>query len=539
VTEQLKRVRWPLAIAFLAGGSTMAVEIAAVRLLSPWFGTSLVVWTNVLEVILLGLALGYLAGAKLSVGDHPGKRLTAVLFAGALFTAWAPLLAAPICEWFLPSGLALQQAAPLLTWGSLAACLVLFLPSACILGMVGPLLVELICRGGEKHAGSAGGQVLAASTLGSVLGAFATSYFALSHPLLGVSRTFVLVGVLLAACAIWSAVALRNSSKTSALAILPLLVLPAFFFGRLRLPELSEGVTQLAKLESVYQTVRAVEDSRFEVSYRYLQVNEGFDSYQSVWTEQLGLLGEGFYYDDFVLPLWLSQQKSQWDLLVLGFGAGTVQRVLIGAKPENTKLVTTGVELDADVVRMGHEWFSLPENNAGLTVFGGLDARFALRSLPGPFDQIVLDAYANQVEIPPHLSTVEFFDAVRERLAPGGWAVANVGGFGFDDPVVLNIALTLAASFDRDVLVLRVPSTRNFTLLARRDAEVPAPGSDEWSSASTNPIVERLFLSRDLPGGWQVVRPPSEAPLTDDRNPIERLQLQSLREGGARLHAGT
>ena len=49
----------------------MIVELAAVRLLAPWFGTSLVVWTNVIAVVLLALAAGYWIGARLAAGPNP------------------------------------------------------------------------------------------------------------------------------------------------------------------------------------------------------------------------------------------------------------------------------------------------------------------------------------------------------------------------------------------------------------------------------------------------------------------------------------
>jgi len=517
----------------------MAVELAAVRLLSPWFGTSLVVWTNVLEVILLGLAIGYMLGARLSKGDSSGGTLALVLLFGAVVAGWTPLIAAPVCEWFLPRGLALHDAAQLLTWGSLAAGLVLFLPAAIVLGTVGPLLVEEIGRSGEVHAGTAGGRVLAASTLGSVLGAFGTSYYALSHPALGVARSFILVALLLLLCSIWTHVQVRRRRAGLVSALGVFLVAPAALFSELRLPVLSEGVVQLGKVESLYQTVRAVEDTRFETIYRYLQVNEGFDSYQSVWAAEIGLLGEGFYYDDFVLPLWWTPDAAEWQVLVLGFGAGTVHRVMSGAKPVGVELSMTGVELDDDVIALGREWFDLPGDSQGLTIHGGLDARFALNRLEGPYDQIVLDAYANQVEIPPHLSTLEFFSLVREKLTSGGWAIANVGGFGFDDPVVRAIAETLAVAFENEVLVLRVPGARNFTLITRRDAEVPHPERESWAvNEEARLTMGRLLDARELPGGVQLVSPPAQAPLTDDRNAIETLQLRSLREGRGRLHAG-
>ena len=512
----------------------MAVELAAVRLLSPWFGTSLVVWTNVLEVILLGLAIGYMVGARLSKSESSGNTLALILLCGAVAAGWTPFIAAPVCEWFLPRGLALHDAAQLLTWGSLAAGLVLFLPAAVVLGTVGPLLVEEIGRSGEEHAGTAGGRVLAASTLGSVLGAFGTSYYALSLPALGVARTFILVALLLLLCSIWTHLQVRRRRVGLVSAAGILLIVPAALFSELRLPVLSDGVRQLAKVESLYQTVRAVEDTRFETTYRYLQVNEGFDSYQSVWSSELGLLGEGFYYDDFVLPLWWTPDAVKWEVLVLGFGAGTVHRVMSGAKPAGVELSMTGVELDKDVIDLGREWFDLPADGKSLTIHSGLDARFALNRLEGPYDQVVLDAYANQVEIPPHLSTLEFFSLVREKLSNGGWAIANVGGFGFDDPVVEAIAETLAVAFQNEVLVLRVPSTRNFTLITRRDAEVPHPDRESWVVGERARLtIGRLLESRELPGGAQLV-PAADASAIDRRQERYRDAAASLTSRGSR-----
>ena len=44
-----------------------------------------------------------------------------------------------------------------------------------------------------------------------------------------------------------------------------------------------------------------------------------------------------------------------------------------------------------------------------------------------------LDTYANQMEVPPHLCSLEFFEQVEARLAKGGWLTINLGGFGLDD----------------------------------------------------------------------------------------------------------
>ena len=154
----------------------MTVELAAVRLIAPWYGTSAAVWTNVIGVILLALAVGYLVGARLSRGPSPGTWLGRALLLASIFTVWLPFGAGPVCELFLPSGLALDEAAGLLRWGSLGTSILLFLPPAVVLGLVGPLSVELVMSGRGGHAGDAGGRVLAASTLGSLVGTFGTTH---------------------------------------------------------------------------------------------------------------------------------------------------------------------------------------------------------------------------------------------------------------------------------------------------------------------------------------------------------------------------
>ena len=96
-----------LFVAGAAGACTMAVELAAVRLIAPWFGTSSRVWTNVIGVILLALAVGYLLGARWASSERPRRALGWTLLAAALWTAWMPFLAGPVCRLFLPDGLGL------------------------------------------------------------------------------------------------------------------------------------------------------------------------------------------------------------------------------------------------------------------------------------------------------------------------------------------------------------------------------------------------------------------------------------------------
>ena len=118
-----------------------------------------------------------------------------------------------------------------------------------------------------------------------------------------------------------------------------------------------------------------------------------------------------------------------------------------GAAPPGFTPRFTGVELDPLVVDFARRHLDLPEEDERHRILSGLDARVALRGLDEPFEQIVLDCYANQVEIPAHLATVEFFRELRDALAPEGWLTVNLGGFGFEDPVVDAVSRSCAAAF--------------------------------------------------------------------------------------------
>jgi spermidine synthase len=508
----------------------MVLELAAVRLLAPWFGSSLVVWTNVIAVILLALALGYFLGGRLAARPAPLALLSWMLLVAGGLVAWLPHLGAALARALLPQEIALHEAAGLIGWGSLALAVLVFLPPATLLGTVCPLVVEGLARARHLSPGRAGGLVLFVSTLGSLFGVFGTSHLLL--PVLGLQRTFWLVSVVLLVAGGLALSLSRSRAWRGGMACTILLGASSAGFTPPR-PALRAGMVELASRESAYQTLRVVEDRTSDPVLRFLQVNEGFDSFQSVWQARPGLLPAGFYYNDFLLPLAWDEARSPWRVLVLGLGAGTVVRVLAG---EALDVRLVGVELDPAVIELGRAYFDLAGESEALSVWSGLDARVALRIARGPFEQIVLDCYANQVEIPPHLCTLEFFRVLRSRLAEGGWLTANLGGFDFADPVVSAVASTCASAFASDVVLVRVPWSRNYVLLARRDRPLP------WSEGALHSAGRSSSLAlgpRRLSGFSRLVRPDGSArPLTDDWCPIESLQLRSLVEARARRLEG-
>src|SRR5829696_212486 len=155
--------RFYMALAvFTAGMTTLAVELAAARLLGNVFGTSNLVWANIIGLILLYLTAGYFIGGRWA-DRSPHPRTFFTLLTWAAFTAGlVPLVARPVLR-FAAQAVSNFDAAVM--GGSFFAVLVLFSVPITLLGCVSPFAIRLTLTD-SRHAGQVAGQLYAISTLG-------------------------------------------------------------------------------------------------------------------------------------------------------------------------------------------------------------------------------------------------------------------------------------------------------------------------------------------------------------------------------------
>ena len=73
------------ALVFCAGAGSLATEIAAARLLAPYYGSSTVVWANVIGLVLASLSLGYWLGGRLADRRPEPRLLGAIVLAAAVY----------------------------------------------------------------------------------------------------------------------------------------------------------------------------------------------------------------------------------------------------------------------------------------------------------------------------------------------------------------------------------------------------------------------------------------------------------------------
>jgi spermidine synthase len=508
------------AIALLLGFAMMGLELTAVRLLAPHFGDSAYVWTNVIGVMLVALAVGAWLGGAWAGRPLALRRLSRALAGAALLAAAAPLLAQPLGSWLVPQDLALDAAMAALVRGSLVATLLLFALPIGLLGCASPMLVAALVSGGCA-VGRASGLVNACATLGSLLGTFAATH--LLVPWLG-SRA-----------AVWSCAAVvgmcagltRGRVRAASVALLPVL-LAGLTRGPLR--PAPAGYELLAEKESALQFLQVLRQEQDGAGVTMLKINEGLDSFHSV--ARAGTAWTQAYYDWHVTAPILAHDGRMPDgdalrVLSLGAAAGTFARLFADAFPG---CVVDGVELDPVVVDLGEQLFG------GRVARGrdctGLDARvFVARAPAASYDTILVDAYERQIYVPAHVASVEFFRAAARCLRPGGVVSVNAGGWSFADPVVRALGATMREVFG-SAWVLRVPWSRNFVLAARKDASLQP--ADLGRAQPSHPQLKELLARAAHPEVWRAAA--AGVVLHDDRPLLDVLQHGAL-SGARRLRA--
>jgi predicted membrane-bound spermidine synthase len=469
-------------VVFAAGAASLATEIAAARLLAPAFGSSTVVWANLIGLVLAALALGYRAGGRLADRRPEPRVLGRIVVASALLLALVPFAAKPFLD-LAVRGLDRYSAGAVI--GSFFAVLVLFAPPVVLLGMVSPFAVRLSVHD-VASAGEVAGRLYALSTLGSLVGTFGAALVAI--PAVGTQRTLLGSAALLAGA---GAILLGRPWVIVAAALGALLGIPP---GAIRA---ESGL--LWEDESLYQYVSVVQRGE----ERVLQLNEGVVDH-SVWRASTVLTG-GEWDMFLAVPPLLGRPTLR--VAVLGNAGGTTARAFGVFYP---RARIDGVELDPAVTRAARRFLGLGSNPRLRSVTA--DARPFLRRTHERYDLVLVDAYRPPY-VPFYLATKEFFRLVRDRLAPDGIVALNVATVPDDDRLARGIEATLrpdfaqvlgwqALRFNRLVLGLRRPLTP--ADLRKRLARVPT---------TLRPLTR--LLARDARPGAH------GSAWTDDRSPVE------------------
>ena len=180
-----KEVIKAVIVVFIASFCTMVIELVAGRIMAPYVGVSLYTWTSIIGVVLAGISIGAYFGGILA-DRHPTPRTLGWLLFHfrARRISISPLTGA-MARWHLETSLMLRILA--------VTAVIFFVPSG-LLGMISPVVVRLSLDRLER-SGNVIGKIYAFSTLGSILGTFATGFFLISW--MGTRNILLLMALIL------------------------------------------------------------------------------------------------------------------------------------------------------------------------------------------------------------------------------------------------------------------------------------------------------------------------------------------------------
>lgn len=455
---------------FFAGMSVMAVELGASRLMAPYFSSSQIVWTVIIGVIMIAMAIGNVWGGKLADKSATPDKLYRRLIIAAIWIALIPCV---------------------------------------LLGTVTPSLTRFTVDNLDD-TGKTVGRLNALNTIGSIIGTFVPTFVTI--PAVGTAATFLIFSGVLAAIGIAYFV---FEKKKSVPGIVSVLLIAGLCFA---LPSYSFAFWQsdiTLEDESIYNYLQVQDDAKRTT----LSTNVLF-GVQSVQVKGDALTG--MYYDYALAAPCMAgmdgTDNENRSVMILGMGSGTYAsyctRYFPGASVQ-------GAEIDKKIADIATDYFGLP----GSVTVAVEDGRAYLAASKEKFDVIMVDAYQD-ITIPFQLSSVEFFNEVRSHLKPNGVMVVNLNMTSAENGSINEYLCDTMASVFKHTVTAPVRGNTN--------TEVFCTNADDWEETFLRSIAKlkdsdyadmmRTVYSKLTPyeGGSCI--------LTDDKAPVEVLGMRVLDE---------
>ncbi|MDR4517546.1 MAG: fused MFS/spermidine synthase [Nitrosomonas sp.] len=484
---------WLYLTVFITGAAVMVIELLGTRLIAPFYGASLYVWTSVISVTLIALALGYFIGGRWA-DQTRNFGLAFIIAVSGFLTLLVPWLTGPVLLATDPLGLRM---------GTFVSTLILFTPSLLMLGMVGPFAVKLATSSLEG-IGTSTGSIYAVSTVGSVIGTLFLGFYL--FPQIGSREIFIGLGFALLFLALCVAYFERERIKLAVAlpAVATLLVISIVL-----LPFIADSGTQAVdderyqtrfEQESLYGWVRVIDNPAD--NYRLLMMDGSTIGAASISHDENVLA-----YQEIVkhLPALVSGMRHA---LLVGQGAGHMVTTL-----KRYGIQTDTLEIDPAVSDAARDYFNF--RPTGKTIIG--DARYEIRKLKGPYDLIIMDVFTGGSE-PAHLLTVESMRQLQSLLSNNGIVALNFVSFleNGKNVALASVSKTLARVFPHQLSLIAEPD-RDFNDFIFIASGQPINLETTRLSPQQRAWFKQRIITLDQSLGTV---------LTDNYNPLESLQAR-------------
>ncbi|MDH4020704.1 MAG: fused MFS/spermidine synthase [Xanthomonadales bacterium] len=494
--------------ALVCGAMIMVVEVLGSRVIGPFFGVSLFVWTSLITVTLVALALGYAIGGRFADRRGTADYLYGIILLAGLAVLLIPVYKMAVLKLCVPLGLRL---------GAFVSASLLFGPSLFLLGCVSPLLVKIAVRE-MKNIGRTVGGFYAISTIGSVIGTVVTGFVLIAY--LGVNSIFHLVGLSLCLLALGYFILIRRAWWMT-LGLIVVFLFPSGQPGVLPSVQSAYGqqVSLIAHHDSYYGSLKVIDYQDQRVHNRDMLIDGLMQgSIDVVSGESI----EAFSYFMTLLPYALNPDMD--NALVIGLGAGLVPNWL-----EKRGIQTDAVDIDPAVFDFAERYFNVRLSGRKVKQ----DARYFLQNSLDVYDLVVLDAFTGD-STPGHLVSLEALQLVEKRLSDQGILAVNlIIDSSANNYMAASVVKTLEQVFDqvqafRTVGPQQSPGIENLALIAYRGEErIPDESYLNPNSIAhqvRRQVMDNIYRRFEFPDDTAAII------LTDDYNPLDVFDIATREE---------
>lgn len=383
---------------FIGGMVVMIFELVGSRLIGPYFGTSIYIWTSLIGVILGSLSLGYWLGGRLADKQHSLETFSLIILLSGITVGLTAYVKNFVFSF-------IQESVPDVKWGSLFSSIILFATPSILLGMISPYAAKLKLHS-LNTSGTTIGTLYAISTMGSIIGTFLAGFVLI--PALGSTKIILVIALILIINSL-----LVYSKNFLKVRLFLLCILSASYFALNIFPKSNDKTVVESSYNhvTIYNTFYAPQNREIKM----LKINNEYSSAMFLDSEDLVFDYTKFY------NLGEHFKPGFKTALMLGGAGYSYPKEYLKKFPNSTLDV---VEIDPKLTELASKHFKL-QSNPRLRIYHE-DGRVFVNQSKNKYDIIFGDAFQSFHSIPFQLTTYEAVQKYHRLLNEDGVMVVNI-----------------------------------------------------------------------------------------------------------------
>lgn len=381
---------------FFCGAIVMIFELAGSRVLGPYFGTSIFVWTSIIGIILGSLSFGYFFGGKLADRNPSFHFLSGIIFLSGIFIALTYFFKEIFLVFLSDKNFDAKIS-------SIIASFVLFTPASIFLGMVSPYAMKLSINS-LKTTGRVYGRLSSLSTAGSIFGTFLAGFYLI--PSFGTNAILVIISLVL--FLISFLISLQRAL------IFKIFVFFIFLFAFI---SIDTSIAGKIDVDTPYNRVWVYDYEYGNTGRMVKKMGINNENHSSMFLDSDELVNQ--YTKYYHLIRFFNPEFKK--VLMFGGAAYSYPKDYLKEYPESFIDV---VEIDPKMTELAKKYFRLKDDEK-LRIFHE-DGRVFLNKNKEKYDAILGDAFTSKYSVPYQLTTLSAVQKQYDSLNENGLVILNI-----------------------------------------------------------------------------------------------------------------